>query len=172
MKRKISTLAIGVAVAALLTGCEQKQTQAVKFINPEKVMQEAGLTEQLKARLKAVDEQLQQGLKMAQENGAKLPEEKRRSALLADQQLLNLEWQHAQRQANSVALKAIGEAADKYRQEHQLLAILPEQAALATAPESDISEELAKQLKGKTLDFGALPQIGVKDEKQTETGAK
>ncbi|WP_380180191.1 hypothetical protein [Kalamiella sp. sgz302252] len=167
MKQKISTLAMGIVVATtLLTGCGEKEAPTVKFINAERVMQDSGLAEQLKARLGAVDEKLQQGLKMAQENGARLPEEKRSSALLADRQLLNLEWQHAQRQANSVALKAITEAADKYRQAHQLLAILPTQSALASAPEADISKELAEQLKDKKLDFGALPEIGVKGEQQ------
>lgn len=164
MKRKISVLACSLALASLLAGCEQKETQTVKFINTDSVMQDSGLAEQLKARLKAVDEKLQQGLKLAQENGAKLPEEKRRTALLADRQLLNLEWQHEQRQANSVALKAITEAAETYRQAHQLLAILPTQSALASASAADISKDLAKQLEGKKLEFGELPKIGVKGD--------
>ncbi|MGK6327287.1 hypothetical protein ACMGEE_09360 [Erwinia sp. DT-104] len=171
MKPKISVLALSLAIITLLAGCDRQETRPVKFINPDKVMQDSGLADQLKTRLQTVDQQLRQGLKMAQENGARLPEEKRRSALLADRQLLDLEWQHEQRQANGVALKAIAEAAGKYREQHQLLAILPAQAALAFAPEADISEALAKELKGKTLDFGALPKIGVKSEEPTAAEA-
>lgn len=95
MKPKMR-LAVGLAITILLAGCDRSETQPVKFINPEKVMQDSGLAEQLKTRLQAVDKKLRQGLEMAQENGASLPEEKRRSALLADRQLLDLEWQHEQ----------------------------------------------------------------------------
>lgn len=174
MKRNSGVLACSFVFALLLAGCEQKETQTVKFINPESVIRDSGLAEQLKVRLKAVDERLQQGLKLAQENGAKLPEEKRHSALLADQQLLNLEWQRFQNQANGVALKAITEAAENYRQAHKLLAVLPTQSALASAPEADISKDLAKQLEGKKLEFGELPKISVKSEEQkaAEAGAK
>ncbi|RRZ96947.1 hypothetical protein [Erwinia sp. 198] len=170
MKPKMRPV-VGLAITLLLAGCDRSETQPVKFINPEKVMQDSGLAEQLKTRLQAVDKKLQQGLEMAQENGARLPEEKRRSALLADRQLLDLEWQHEQRRANGVVMKAIAEAAGEYRQQHQLLAILPTQAALAFAPEADISEALAKTLKGKTLDFGALPKIGVKSEEPASAEA-
>jgi len=173
MKQKISGLAIGILLTgSLLTGCDHKEPPVIKFVDAEQVMKDSGLAEQQQARLKAVDAKLQEGLKMAQENGAKLPEDKRAAALLADRQLLNIEWQRERRQIDGVALLAIKEAADGYRQEHKLSAILPAQAAFSFAPDADISKEIAQRLKDKKLDFGTLPEIGVKTPEQSSSDDK
>lgn len=163
--RKIAIIVFSMLLAStLLSGCDTKTQgeKAVKFINIDRVMQESGLAEQQQQRLKTVNETLQSGLKMSQQNTASLTEEKRQKALLADQQLLNLEWQREQKKARTVVLKAITDTAEAWRKEHNLLAIFPVQSVLASDPEADISEEIVKRLKDQEVDFGSLPTIAAK----------
>lgn len=161
--RKIAVAAVGLVLAgSLLTGCDLKNQgeKKVKFVNIERVMQESGLGQQQQERLKAVNEKLQHGLKMAQANGMMLPEDQRQKAMLADQQMLNMEWQKEQNKSNAAVLKAIAEASEQFRKENNLLAIMP--ATLAYDPQADITNEIIAKLKTTVVDFGALPDIGTK----------
>ena len=170
--RKIAIIAFSMLLAGtLLSGCDSKTEgeKAVRFINIDRVIEESGLAEQQQQRLKTVNETLQSGLKMSQQNAASFTENKRQKALLADQQLLNLEWQREQNKARAVVLKAVTDTAEAWRKEHNLLAILPVQSVLASDPEADISEEIVKVLKGQPLAFGPLPEIAAKT---TESSVK
>ncbi len=163
-RRIVVTVFSVMLLSSLLTGCDSKTQgeKAVRFINIDRVRQASGLNAQQQQHLKTVNETLHAGLKLSQQNAAKLTKEKRQKALLADQQLLNLEWQSEQNKADAVVLKAITEAAEAWRKEHNLLAILPAHSALASATEADISEEMVRVLKDNLLTFGPLPEIAVK----------
>ena len=165
LSRNIAIVAFSMLLAgSLLSGCDSKKQgeKAVRFINIERVVQGSGLAEQQQQHLKTVNETLQSGLKMSQQNAAGLSAEQRQKALLADQQLLNLEWQREQDKARAVVLKAVTDTAEAWRKEHNLSAIFPAQSALASDPEADISEAIANVLKDKKLAFGPLPTITAK----------
>lgn len=165
LMRQMTGAVIAVMVAGtLLVGCDAKQVGEVemKFINVEKVALDSGLVKQEQAYLKAVNENLHKGLQLAEKNYATLPADKVAAARQADKKIIAQQWQGQQRAARQVVLAAVKQAADAYRTEKKIAAIMPMQTAVSVAPELDVTADLTTKLNATKLDFGKVPEITVK----------
>lgn len=158
-----------------LVGCDAQQSgeKQMKFVNVDKVLVDSGWVKQEQDYLKAVNENLKQGLQLAEKSYANLPADKVEAARQADQHVLSQQWEAQKVAARSVVANAMKKATDTYRSDKKIDVLMPTQTALSVAPELDVSADLTNQLKTTKLDFGKLPVITLKaNEPAKEQAAK
>ncbi|CAX60130.1 Uncharacterized protein EbC_25990 [Erwinia billingiae Eb661] len=155
----------------LLSGCNDKGNEKVtmRFVNMDKVLQETGFAAQQASHLQAVRESLMAGEAKASESYAGMDEEKRQKASLADRQLLAVQWQAEKQAAHQRVTGMVKQASDSWMKEHGVSAIMPLSSAVAVSPEADVTEAIVASLKGKTVSFGTVPEITLKQDEKSKS---
>lgn len=179
MNRKLISHVAGAVMAVLvgstlLVGCDAQQSgeKQMKFVNVDKVLVDSGLAKQEQDYLKAVDESLQKGQKLAETRYANLPADKVAAARQADKNILSQQWESQKRTARNVVGAAMKKATDAYRSDSKIDVIMPTQTVLSIDPALDVSADLIAKLKTTKLDFGKVPEITLKANEPAKAPAR
>lgn len=151
----LSTLAISACDAA------PKSTAPVATVSLTTIFKDSTLGEQEAARLKAVKAVLMKGAEDARAARGGMGTESAQKALQADEVTLNNQWRLEQAAARGAVLRAIREASDAVMSEKHYSVVADRESLLAASADVDVTGEVVKQLRGRTVDFGSLPVVTV-----------
>lgn len=165
-----------------LTGCDQAGNGGGKIATVDlvKILNESSVGKQETERNQQVRDILVQAGQQADKEVAALPADKQKQSRLADQAILNRQWNNEQQSARAASVQAIVKAIDSYRQEKKLTLVVESHQLIASDPASDVSQAIIDSLKDTKVNFGDLPEITTKapddskadEPKKDDTAAK
>lgn len=152
----LSTLAVSACDAA------PKNTSPVATVNLTTVFKNSTLSEQEMAHLKEVKAILMKGQEDGHAMRGVAGTESAQKAQQADEAALNNQWLLEQAAAREAVLRAIREASDAVLSENHYSVVADSESLLAASADVDVTGEVVKHLRSRTVDFGSLPVVTLK----------
>lgn len=155
------------ALAFVLTACDQEKVmqQKIAYVDISTVLKESSVgkleiehNEKVKARLLSVE-------KDAEVRYKAMPSAQEKESRIADAQIINRQWLAEKRHARLISVQAIKKTVETYRQKQNIAMVLTGESIVAVDKGADISKKVIDQLKDIQVDYGELPVIKIKDEK-------
>lgn len=145
--------------------------QKIAYLDPGKVLTESVIGKQEQARQQKVHDILLQAGKDAEARYAEMTPEQKQKSALADQTILNNQWQAEQRHAREISMKTIAAAVEAYRVNHKIDVVLSQNQVIAIDSRSNITKDIIDELKKIHVDYGSLPVITIKQEESKDAVA-
>lgn len=145
--------------------------QKIAYLDPGKVLTESVIGKQEQARQQKVHDILLQAGKDAEARYAEMTQEQKQKSALADQTILNNQWQAEQRHAREISMKTIAAAVEAYRVNHKIDVVLSQNQVIAIDSRSNITKDIIDELKKIHVDYGSLPVITIKQEESKDAVA-
>ncbi|KLF28693.1 hypothetical protein YA29_16555 [Klebsiella aerogenes] len=146
--------------------------QKISYVDVAEVLKTSSIGQQEIARNQQVKDILEKAQKDATARYADMTEAQRQKSTMADSELLNRQWVAEQQHARQMSLEAIAKAVETYRSGHNLSVVLSKSQIIAGDASLDISKDIIAQVKATKVDYGALPELTIKDTNSNSSAEK
>lgn len=148
-----------------LSGCERPDSanSKIAYVDVAKAISDSSIGLQEESRNLKVRNILLKAEAGANEKYKMMSEKQKQQSRDIDNLTLNQVWIAEQQRSRDLSIKAIAEEAELYRSTHNMDFIVVNTSVLAAKESNNITGDLIKQLKNKTVNYGELPKINVSE---------